>query len=364
MLSAMLLLSSAVAVAPEPQPKEPPAKLDLFGKEDWYQKQEGKEQEFVGTLDRLVRKGEVGVGRFNPYRLKMDKDTREVYVGGKLEVLLPYVGKRVKLTGKAVDMEVEGTKHREIWPARLEVLPEEKKGPQEEVRYRGEAQDQRREEEERRRREEEKRRLEEQQRIQEQLRRDEEEQARRIAEQRRREEEVKAAARELKVIGRAPWPAPARPGTPGQQVVIRSLDELRKATSTPPESLAKSFKVDALDFDKQMIVVATAGAQPTGGFKFDITSVAVKGDTLTVKWKLTPPTGVVTNAFTHPGEAVLVEKADFKNAVFDPPAPKGRGADREEAQPDRSRQEDELQRLEEELRRLQEERRRNEKKDR
>jgi hypothetical protein len=118
MLSAVLL-SLTVAVA-EPQVKEPPAKLELFAAEDWYRGQKGKEEEFVGVLER-VKGGGVGFGRFNPYHLRMEKDVREVYVGGKPDLLAPYVGRKVKLIGKAVDMEVEGQQHREIWPARLEV---------------------------------------------------------------------------------------------------------------------------------------------------------------------------------------------------------------------------------------------------
>ena len=45
--------------------------------------------------------------------------------------------------------------------------------------------------------------------------------------------------------------------------------------------------------------------------------------TLTVKWKLNSPKpgSFVTQAFTHPGEAVLVEKVEAK-VVFDPLAPK------------------------------------------
>src|SRR5262245_51246623 len=105
--------------------KEPPVKLELFAKESWYKEQEGKEQPFVGTLHKMDRKGKVGFGRFNPYTLVMETDgkktTREVYVGGKLDILDPYVGKKIKLIGKPVDIGVEGKRHAEIWPARLEV---------------------------------------------------------------------------------------------------------------------------------------------------------------------------------------------------------------------------------------------------
>src|SRR4051794_38008448 len=78
--------------------KELPARKELFAGEDWYRNQEGKEQDFVGVLERADRGGRVGFGRFNPYRLKMEGDVREVYVGGKPEILTGYVGRKVKLT--------------------------------------------------------------------------------------------------------------------------------------------------------------------------------------------------------------------------------------------------------------------------
>jgi hypothetical protein len=129
----MTSLVLAVLTVPAAEPaKEPPAKLELFATEDWYKSQKGKEADFVGVLMFKERpKDVVGFDRFNPYTLVMTDGTkttvREVYVGGKPELLKPYIGKRVKLTGKAVDMEVEGKDHREIWPARLEVVPAEKK---------------------------------------------------------------------------------------------------------------------------------------------------------------------------------------------------------------------------------------------
>src|SRR5262249_41672249 len=104
MMTSLLLAVLAVPAA-EPA-EEPPAKLELFAGEDWYKGQKGKEADFVGVLMFKERpKDVVGFGRFNPYTLVMTdgaKTTvREVYVGGKPELLKPYIGKRVKLTGKA-----------------------------------------------------------------------------------------------------------------------------------------------------------------------------------------------------------------------------------------------------------------------
>lgn len=123
-LAVVVLLAIPVPEGPEP--------VELFAKEDWYREQPGKEQDFVGILTKFDNGGRLGFGRFNPYRIILDgdkKEMREVYVGGKLELLAPYVGKRVKLVGKPVNMEVEGRNHREVWAARLFVLDEAKPTP-------------------------------------------------------------------------------------------------------------------------------------------------------------------------------------------------------------------------------------------
>lgn len=125
MLTALLVAATFGADA-----EAPPAKRDLFAKEGWYKEQAGKEMDFVGTLEKVPPPVGVGFGRNNPYRLVMDvkgkKVVRSVYVGGKPEPLAPYAGKKVKLIGKAVDFELEGSEQHEIWPARVELLPADK----------------------------------------------------------------------------------------------------------------------------------------------------------------------------------------------------------------------------------------------
>jgi hypothetical protein len=131
--------------------------------------------------------------------------------------------------------------------------------------------------------------------------------------------------KELKVLARGDWRA-AGTKEP-QQLVIRSADELAKATGQPADKvavgLAKEFKVEAIDWKKQMVVVATGGTKSTGGYSVEITDLKVKEGMLTVHWKLnTPkPGAVLPQAITHPAQAVLVERFDGKT-VFDPPAPK------------------------------------------
>src|SRR5262245_59046114 len=130
MLATLLLAALTAADAP-PKDKAPPAKKELFADQKWYKDQKGKEEAFEGTLKYTPLPDGVGtIGRHNDFQLEMTvkgkKDVREVYVGGKPELLKPYAGKKVKLTGKAVEVEVVGKTHREIWPARVELVVEKK----------------------------------------------------------------------------------------------------------------------------------------------------------------------------------------------------------------------------------------------
>jgi hypothetical protein len=139
-------------------------------------------------------------------------------------------------------------------------------------------------------------------------------------------EEKPAAGKALKIFARGYWQHGA--ATPenrqkGEQTIIRTADEL---IARPPwnkldanaevlkkqatEAVAKALKVDGIDWDKQMLVVTTAGVKPTGGWKVEIQSVAAGDKTLTVRWSVTPPAGFATQALTHPGQVALVERAE------------------------------------------------------
>lgn len=133
---------------------------------------------------------------------------------------------------------------------------------------------------------------------------------------------------ELKVIATGLWRAPVRGGK-AQQLVLKDADALAAATDRDKDdagrkealaAMAKLFGVDTVDFRKHMIVVVTAGPKPTGGFAVTIEGVRVADKTATVRWKLKAPApgDFVTEAFTHPARAALVER--FDGAVkFDPP---------------------------------------------
>jgi hypothetical protein len=133
---------------------------------------------------------------------------------------------------------------------------------------------------------------------------------------------------DVKILGRGNWKSPATQGAPATQLVIRNGNEYARAVRTresPAAALAnlrKEMKVD-VDWDKHMLIVVTAGVQPTGGYRVEITDVTKGDDTMTVRWKLHKPKpgDLTTSALTHPAEMVLVEKF-AGTVVFDPPAGK------------------------------------------
>jgi hypothetical protein len=87
----------------------------LFADEDWYKKQKGEEHVFSGTLEGLpADNGMNMMMRASFYKL----GARNLYTGaGKVAALDALVGKKVEIRGKAVEMDLEGQKLRELWPA-------------------------------------------------------------------------------------------------------------------------------------------------------------------------------------------------------------------------------------------------------
>jgi hypothetical protein len=134
------------------------------------------------------------------------------------------------------------------------------------------------------------------------------------------QEQPKGQEKELKVLARAPWRFGVQDNTQ-HQLVIRSQEELEKAAPKQADQLLKALKVDKIDWKTQMLVMVSAGAKRTGGYRVEITKLTPEGKTLTVHWKLHTPTGFVTQALTHPAESVLVERFDGP-VKFDPPAAK------------------------------------------
>jgi hypothetical protein len=127
----------------------------------------------------------------------------------------------------------------------------------------------------------------------------------------------------LKVFAKAP----VRPGNRGAgNMVIRGGQELAKRMGGLGSNIddanarmAKILKVDKIDWNKQMLLVISGGKQRTGGYRVEVTGLKVKGDTLTVHWKLVGPRPgqPVGRAVTYPALTVLVERFD-DTIRFDP----------------------------------------------
>ena len=104
--------------------------------------------------------------------------------------------------------------------------------------------------------------------------------------------------------------------------VLRSETELLKvAGQSAPMTVAKVFKVEAIDFKKQMLVVIEDGTQPLvgvsgGGPPSALYAVAVHrvdrddtAKTITIHWRLVPR-GKDQEVLTRPLEAVLLDRID------------------------------------------------------
>jgi PrcB C-terminal len=380
-LTAALLFAAPPAAEPA-RADAPPARLALFADESWYKNRKADEQDFVGVLSKAAGRPAELVGRFNPYRLTMNhngKQTeREVYAGAHPEYLAPYVGKKVKLLGKAVETDVEGKAHPEIWPALLEVVgsapaasaseipnkidllvnnkvylsdpaPEkgfvgvlQKKKGEDAIGYRL--------------------LIEGRDSVDRQDLHFYDNNYKKLDPYAGMRVKItgkkvsgsignnpfayilpgrldvmppagdKPATKVLKVLARGAW----RVGDSAAplQLVIRSAKELslahgQTADKAEDDTLktqavveaARLFKVETIDWKTQMIIVVSAGAKPTSGYTVEITDLDVQDDVLTVHWRLNSPKpgDFVTQSFTHPAQAVLTERFDGKVVFQAPP---------------------------------------------
>lgn len=99
----------------------------LFAAEKWYQDSKESEKTVEGVLEATVGDGHIGLpARFNAFRLAWLEDgkpqSRPIYTNGKDNLLGPFIGHRVKLTTKLVEVDTESGKAKEFWPGQLEDL--------------------------------------------------------------------------------------------------------------------------------------------------------------------------------------------------------------------------------------------------
>jgi hypothetical protein len=248
------------------QPIEPaPASAVIFGRERWYQTVKGDEETFVGVLQRIP-----GTGRNsrNAFCLVMGEDgqnnTRDVFIGTDNRNLLPYVNRRVKIVGMAVDLKVDGRMRYEIWPARLEAG-----GGGGVVGIGGDV-------------------------------------------------NIIASSGWSVPIGMGPVPFV---GTGQIQAVARSKDELQQLLpkGQTVDALTKALNVDTIQFKKNMVILVSGGVCQGPGYSVDAT-VDMVDRTLLVRWRLNKPAVQPGNAnLTHPGRVLLVPRYDGQ-VLFNPPA--------------------------------------------
>jgi hypothetical protein len=140
-----------------------------------------------------------------------------------------------------------------------------------------------------------------------------------------------ADKQEVKILKEVQWPLPDETIAKVKPGVARSDEELVKLTGDKNASadFAKRFKVDAIDWKKQMVIIVSDGQKPTGGYSVGVTDLKADGKTLIVNWKLKKPDpgSILPQIVTNPGEAVLTDRfeGDIK---FDPPLPKGSGSEK------------------------------------
>ncbi len=133
--------------------------------------------------------------------------------------------------------------------------------------------------------------------------------------------------REVKIVARGAWPyvpvyAAAAFPRKLQQWVFRDEKELAEAAGPHgPVVVARAFKVDAIDFKKQMVLAVADGTQPLVGVsgggppsapsRIEIGPITAgeDGKVLTVRWRLAPREPA-DGILSTPLQAVLVERFD------------------------------------------------------
>ena len=99
-----------------------------------------------------------------------------------------------------------------------------------------------------------------------------------------------------------------------KQEVIKSADAWEKLWKQHTTAEGESEKIPAVDFSKEMVVVATMGTKRTGGYAIEIVGVEAKDKTLRISVKKTspPPDAMTIQALTAPFHFVAVPKSNLK----------------------------------------------------
>lgn len=98
-----------------------------------------------------------------------------------------------------------------------------------------------------------------------------------------------------------------------RQEVVKSADAWEKLWKQH-NTAGASDKIPAVDFSKEMVVVATMGTKRTGGYSIEIVDVDANDKTLKISVKKTspPPDAMTIQALTAPFHFVAVPKSKLK----------------------------------------------------
>jgi len=99
-----------------------------------------------------------------------------------------------------------------------------------------------------------------------------------------------------------------------RQEVINDAEHWEKLWNQHATSAGSEEKIPAVDFSKEMVIVAAMGTRRTGGYSIEIVRVEPGGKTLSIAVrKSSPPPGAITiQALTAPFHFVAVPKSDLK----------------------------------------------------
>ena len=99
-----------------------------------------------------------------------------------------------------------------------------------------------------------------------------------------------------------------------KQEIVKSADAWEKLWKQHSTAVGQSEKIPAVDFSKEMVVVATMGTKRTGGYSIEIVGVEARDKALriSVKKSSPPPDAMTIQALTSPFHFVAVPKSNLK----------------------------------------------------
>jgi hypothetical protein len=266
-----ILLLAAMAQFPV---ADAPGTIIVFGRQQWFQTAKGDTETFNGILERIPGTGATSRTAFVlTMALEGKNTTRDIFIGGDNRALVPYANRRVRVTGMAVDLKVDGRMKYEIWPAKIEIVGGAV-GPPIVIGGIG-------------------------------------------------------GNVPVDIVASTNWSVPIprvgaipRLGTGHIQQVARSQDELVRILGNQQNAnnLIKALGLQGIDYTTQMVILLSGGIVQGPGHSVEVTSVDMVDRIMFVRWVLRKPGGQPVNINNfHPGRVIVVARSDFP-VRFDPPA--------------------------------------------